>query len=263
MMSQINLHTAFQYLVEKMGESPRIFEGYGYDLYLPKSMRKFAGEVEKLQHNESERRAMELSPYFYEAAFELVKKGVIRYGITKHNEQHTQDGSAGNGYSLTTFGESWLTDNQHRHFVPTEPEKFADLLASFNQKFGEGFHQRAQEALKCYRFGAYLACCAMCGAATESILLALAIKKTSDEEEVLKKYKASSGRKKIFDDLIGQKDKRVQSEFSSCANLLNYWRDESAHGTTSTIEENEAFTSLALLLRFAQFSSENWQDLTT
>ena len=261
-MTQISVHTVFQYLVEKMGVDPKIFENYGYDLYLPNASRKFAIDVEGVQSSDAERRAMELSSYFYDAAFELIKKGVIRYGIRDQQAQSTLDGSAGNGYSLTSFGENWLTDDEHRHFVPTEPEKFADLLSSFRGKFGEGFHQKAQESMKCYRFSAYLACCAMCGAATESILLALAIEKNGDEEAVIKKYKAASGRKRIFDDLIGKQDKRIQAEFSSCSSLLNYWRDESAHGTTSEIEENEAFTSLALLLRFAQFSKDNWDVLT-
>jgi len=46
-------------------------------------------------------------------------------------------------------------------------------------------------------------------------------------------------------------------------NLLKYWRDESAHGIESKIQEEEAFTSLLLLLRFAQFADSRWQDLTT
>src|SRR3954468_8847698 len=43
--------------------------------------------------------------------------------------------------------------------------------------------------------------------------------------------------------------------------LLKYWRDESAHGMASKINDEHAYTSLAMLLRFAQFSNDNWQEL--
>ncbi len=44
--------------------------------------------------------------------------------------------------------------------------------------------------------------------------------------------------------------------------LLKYWRDEAAHGKASNIKEEEAFTSLGLLLRFAMFMDNNWNELT-
>jgi hypothetical protein len=44
--------------------------------------------------------------------------------------------------------------------------------------------------------------------------------------------------------------------------LLNYWRDSAAHGRNSHIGENEAYTALLLLLRFAMFASDRWAELT-
>jgi hypothetical protein len=44
--------------------------------------------------------------------------------------------------------------------------------------------------------------------------------------------------------------------------LLSYWRDEAAHGTVSEIAEIEAHTALGRLVRFAQFTSDNWDELT-
>jgi hypothetical protein len=44
--------------------------------------------------------------------------------------------------------------------------------------------------------------------------------------------------------------------------LLSYWRDEAVHGTASQISETEAFTSLILLLRFAQYATDHWSELT-
>jgi hypothetical protein len=44
--------------------------------------------------------------------------------------------------------------------------------------------------------------------------------------------------------------------------LLNYWRTDGAHGKPSKIGENEAYTSLTLLLRFVVFVTDNWDELT-
>jgi hypothetical protein len=60
-----------------------------------------------------------------------------------------------------------------------------------------------QEAVRCYEAGAYLGCAALCGASAESVLLALAMQKKT-EEEVLKLYLAASGRKKIEDLIVGR-----------------------------------------------------------
>src|SRR5208283_1226627 len=63
--------------------------------------------------------------------------------------------------------------------------------------------QRATEAAKCHQFGNYLACCAMCGAAAESALLAIAIAKTSNEESVLREYRSGGGRQKVMAKIFG------------------------------------------------------------
>jgi hypothetical protein len=60
----------------------------------------------------------------------------------------------------------------------------------------------------------------------------------------------------------GNKPKSTQDEFRGNLNLLKYWRDVASHGRVAGIEENEAFTSLAILLRLARFASDRWDDLT-
>jgi hypothetical protein len=101
----------------------------------------------------------------------------------------------------------------------------------------------------------------MCGAATESIILSLAITKTNDEAQVIKDYSTRGGRGKIENLIIGQKQGNIKDEFISSTGLLKYWRDISAHGSVSGITDNEAFTSLALLLRFSQFVNDKWDEL--
>jgi hypothetical protein len=102
----------------------------------------------------------------------------------------------------------------------------------------------------------------MCGAAAESILLAAAIAK-SGEEDVLKAYNGANGRSRVQSSLLGQVPEPIRQEFNNLSVLLKYWRDSSAHGRPVSIRDNEAYTSLALLLRLAQFVDENWDRLTS
>ncbi|MCY7345073.1 MAG: hypothetical protein LH614_02545 [Pyrinomonadaceae bacterium] len=81
--------------------------------------------------------------------------------------------------------------------------------------------------------------------------------------KILKTYKAANGRSNVEKFLIGNQKTHIQQDFTTYMSLLKYWRDESAHGAESKIQEEEAFTSLLLLLHFAQFADSRWQDLTT
>ena len=119
---------------------------------------------------------------------------------------------------------------------------------------------RAQEAVKCYGAHAYLASCAMCGAAAETILLSAAVAKKG-EAEVLTEYRKAGGRKWIEGALFGKSSTHEEAKVYLV--LMKYWRDEAAHGERSAIGDNEAYTSLAMLLRFAQFIDTRWTALTS
>lgn len=134
------------------------------------------------------------------------------------------------------------------------------MIKPYQELFGPGFHERAQEAIRCYGAHAYLACCAMCGAAAESILLAVATRK-KDEEATLKAYSAAGGRARVESMVLGQAKENTRREFVSFMGLLKYWRDESAHGRASQIADDEAYTSIALLLRFAMFVRDHMDEL--
>lgn len=168
----------------------------------------------------------------------------------------------GGGYSITSFGRQWLDEAKNGFdYIPSEPGRLAELLTKHAARFGRGFHQRAQDAVRSHRAHAYFACCAMCGAGAESIFLALEIARTKDEEATLKTYGGKSGRSQIENNLIGKKPQPMQTTFRGFTGLLKYWRDASAHGQESEIEEVEAFTSVLTLLRFAQYATDNWDEL--
>lgn len=231
---------------------------YGYDIYLPTLMISY---FNARPHNDGENEFKKISPIIYAAAWELCRRGIIRPGVNKHGAQATDDGQAGNGYSITPFGKKWIEEGAQDDFVPTEPELFGEMLAPYAKQFGPGFHERAQQAIRCYGAHANLACCAMCGAAAESILLATAIAKSKNENDIRKIYCSANGRNKVENFIVGKIKDPLQREYRSHTNLLKYWRDESAHGRVSKINENEAYTSLALLLRFAMLVTDNWEEL--
>jgi hypothetical protein len=249
------------YLTSRHDRSSSLLPSYGYDLYLPNVMRAWL-QTNGIQFPQTDAYLPQISRQFYSAAWELCRRGILRPGVAEYGAQPTQDGSAGNGYSVTPFGRQWLSETDRDTFVPTEPGRFSEMMAPFAPIFGPGFHERANEAIRCYGAHAYLACSVMCGAAAESILLHLAIRKDGDEQNVLAKYKAASGRRALENLVIAQQPGAIRQEFEVCFSLLKYWRDEAAHGRKATITENEAFTCIGLLLRCAQFAKDNYQMLT-
>jgi hypothetical protein len=183
--------------------------------------------------------------------------------VREYQSQATASGSSGDGYTVTPFGEQWLAESDKDDFVPTEPERFGELIAKYKDRFGPTFQERSQEAVRCYGAHAYLACCAMCGAAAEAILLAVAIEKVGDVEKVLREYNTAGGRQRTENRVLGQATEPIRKECRGYLVLLKYWRDRAAHGSISGIDDNEAFTSLALLLRLAAYVNDHWLQLTS
>lgn len=210
---------------------------YGYDIYIPLAIKSYLAEKSQNGHA----KLIEASPVFYDAAWQLCRRGILRPGIRKMDQQETPDGSAGNGYSVTPWGRAWLKQTTDvSSFVPVEPGRFATLIGRFHYRFGDGFFQRAQEASKCHFSTAYLACCVMCGAAAESIVLRLAIEKRGDEGEVLAIYRTAGGRGRVERIILDRVRDRLADQFRTMTDLLKYWRDNASHGVLSEISEFEA-----------------------
>lgn len=253
-------------IIDFIRTKPTEISEYGYDVYLPFVWNKYAiasKMVDAGDRSALDRIGPRVSGTFYAAAWELCRRGTLRPSVRDSTKgQPIPAGSGGNGYSITPMGERWLSSTDLRLHIPTDPARLATILAGFSTKFGPGFDQRAQEAVKCYNALTYLACCAMCGAAAESILLAVAIDHRRDAEAVLRDYRASGGRTRVERSLLGQVGEPVSSRFRMFMDLLNYWRDDSSHGIASAIDEPEAFDALSRLMRFAHFVSDQWATLT-
>ena len=129
-----------------------------------------------------------------------------------------------------------MGDELELTYIPADPSRYVSLLSKEISRLGLGFAQRAREAAACHQAGNYIAGCAMCGAAAESALLAVAIAKVGDEAKVLKQYARTNGRLALIKTVFGKKPDNLQQRFmQSAVHLLLYWRDESAHGRTSGI----------------------------
>jgi hypothetical protein len=260
-------HEATIFLIDYLRKPiPSSAPSFGYDVYIPRVLRRFFKLDTKPGYiNDDDVWTLDagrVSPLFYAAAWNLCRRGIIRPGVKQMGAQETADGSAGNGYSITPFGSQWLREAASDDFVPTEPERFGDLRGVFAARFGNGFQERGQQAVRCYGAHAYLACCAMTGAAAESVLLATAIAKRS-EAEVMRAYGGAKGRSRVEQMIVGQLVDPIRRDLLALSGLLKYWRDEAAHGKSSGIGDNEAYTSLAMLLRLSQFTNDHWDELTS
>jgi hypothetical protein len=203
----------------------------------------------------------ELQP-FYDAAWELSRRGVLRPGpafARGQNMAHT----AGDGFSLTAFGRDWVDKFDQPGPFPSDSSRFAALISPYVIRFGTGFKERAMEAASCYRTLSYLACCSMCGAACESILLALAIaKKGGDEAVVLLIYEKRNGRRNLIDAVTADIPGWLQEAIRTAASLLSYRRDASSHGHAVGLGEFQAHDAMSRLLRFAQLAHDEWDVIT-
>ncbi|MGE0251231.1 MAG: hypothetical protein AB7G80_01070 [Dongiaceae bacterium] len=232
---------------------------YGYDIYLPYLYYQYLiRDGNRPNSSEQSNQLFTISSsFFYDAAWELCRRGILRPGVTQNQKQATEDGTGGNGYSLTPFGRTWLKESHLDDFVPTEPERFGKMLEPYRESLGSAFYQRAQEAIRCYGAHAYLATCVMCGAAAESIILEIAHLSKS-EDEIMKIYKTRGGFNKLIKLVSNGLSEYRQKELEGFITLTKYWRNESAHGRSSEIADNEAYTSLAIMLRLAFFAKDNW-----
>lgn len=245
--------------------SPRPSDGYpsfGYEIYIPNVIASYLLEVEKPQIHHSQlrnsSRAREISPLFYEAAWSLCRRGVLRPGVKALGAQAAGEGD---GYSVTSAGKNWLDSGAAADLI-VDTSRLSAIFQALSANLGSGFLQRATEAARCHDFGCYLASCAMCGAAAELVLLAIATAKSSDEEATLRTYQSAKGRRQTIDAIVGQARPAIANPFRNAMGLLSYWRDDASHGTASNISEIEAHEALGRLLRLAQFVQDNWAEIT-
>lgn len=232
-----------------------------FDLMVTEVLDDFLSKEGVVGHNEQITAHSQLSGRFLSVCWELCLRGILRPSVANLNWEKAIESVTGNGYSITEQGRVWLKGSE-QNFLLIASKSFANLLSNFSDLYGLAFKERARDAVVAYDAGAYLACCAMCGAACESIYLSLAIAKNGNAEEILKKYRASDGRKQLRNLLESKLSGGLIRSLESGFNILAYWRDMTAHGESTNVGQSEAKAALNTLLGLAQLGSERWKDIT-
>jgi hypothetical protein len=215
----------------------------------------FISEHEPSATDRSNERMNELSPVFLSAVWELCLLGVLRPGYP--NLRFV--GNSSDSYSVTESGKKWLREAGESAFIPIDFESFSTILEPFAE-FSPVFFERARDAALCWKAQAYFACCAMCGAAAEAVLLSAAIAKVG--EGAIATYVGRSGRARTETLVVGEAKAFVQQQLHPLFGLIAYWRDQSAHGAVSGVSRSEALTALRGLFYYAKLVHENWSELT-
>jgi hypothetical protein len=233
---------------------------YGFDVFLPNLITNYLSSngIERDQQGQFKHR---IAPIFLNAAWEMCLRGILRPSWSNLNDQHPT--GPGYGYSYTEEGRKWLQDPA-LGAVLYSTGRMGELFAQYRARFGDGYHERAQESLRCYSARAYFGCCAMCGAAAESILLKLAIQKLNDEEKALQIYHGRQGRKELKDKVLelGQKPEGIRNELGAGFTILSYWRDDAAHGSALNVTSTQANVAMQMLCLFALAADKHWDYLT-
>ena len=197
---------------------------------------------------------------FYDAAWELCRRGVLRPGNIASMAQGDQGPTTSDKYSLTEFGFAWLAASEREGWIPFSQQ--VDLLRPIADRIGASFLPRAAEAIGCYQAGLYMAACAMAGAASEAVLLDLAMAIGPDRDEVLRLYLGSQGRREVLRIVDGRARGYVRGTIKLLAQDLGFWRDGAAHGEEARWGEVQAGHAIQQLIRLAQIIDGNWRDLT-
>ena len=251
----VTLDEAIAFCIQELRQ-PRV-NHYGYDLHPPNLAYHLAYELGRTSFD-SDEQASRIFPVISDACWELCRRGLLRPGTNRRHGQSVDSG----GYSLTQAGREGLAKIDETALQILQPGALAQTLVVYSNRFGDGFLQKAQEAIRCRDCGAWLASCAMAGAAAEAVLLATAIAKRGDEEKALKEYLGVNGRRATINFIGGQLQGHMQEQLRIFAGIISLWRDDAAHGLLSVLTAANAEESLRQLLHMCQWFEKHWAQLT-
>ncbi len=254
---------ASDFMVQILRREATKFGHFSYGIYLRSVIEEYLFDLGQIPRTQrlADHWIQDLSPPFLEAAWSLCRLGVLRPGVEKLGVGQSTT-KVGEGYSMTAFGRAWIRESDDMILIPSDATRMSKMLLEFGGDFGQAYSARARDGARCYSAHAFIACCAMVGAAAEAILLAAASAKLG-EEKALTMYRSGPGRSRLEKALLGQSTDRMRQDFTDHTKLINYWRDQAAHGHVSNAGESEAYIALRGLLRFALFARDNWVELTS
>jgi hypothetical protein len=251
---------ALEVLIKYLAAMPQTSaKDHGGDLWIPHMVQGYwQMQPEPVSGEDLEDRHYQP---FYDAAWELCRIGVLRPGEFAPRGWATDAGLfSGDTFSITRFGRTWLKDASQRPLV--DPGRMAQALQEFGPRFGDGFTQRAIEAVRTHRSGNYLAACVMAGGAAESILLSLATAKMGDPAKVLVEYNTTGGRRRVIKRMGNNAAPFIGAQLEGLLQPFVHWHDSAGFATMTTITEVEARNALTDLMRLAQYVKDHWDELS-
>lgn len=241
-------------IVEGNRQSPR-----ECNVYLYAACKEFVIKRGAPPHNEDPH-IKSVGAVFHSAAWELCLKGVLRPGAITDPMGSEYRPTLGSHFSVTERGKMWLLNPIAGQPFSLANSAMQTIVESHRARFGDGFYERAVEAIACLENGTYLAACVMCGAAVESILLVTAVAICNDEALVLKRYRQASGREELRKIII-KNDNSLSKHIDPGFAILSRWRDEAAHGQIADIGHAEALVALYTVISLAQHIGGRWDSI--
>ena len=230
---------------------------YGYDYY-GRAVATRVAEQRTRNGQEQASLTAEYTPLFEEAGWLLSLRGVLRPGVKAMGGQAADPG----GYSLTSAGQQRLDELDETGALVYQSSPLIDTFRGYADRYGDGFVQRAVEAVRCRDAGVWLASCVMSGAAAEAVLLAIAIAKSGSEDAALARYRAANGRRETLNFITGQATQYRKDTLRDFTGIISVWRDEAGHGASTSISTANADEALRQLLHMCQWTAREWEALT-
>jgi hypothetical protein len=217
-----------------------------------------------------------LGPNGASTVHQVVWDLIVQRVLTVENAQGNYSWST---VSLTKFGAEVVAEQR---WSPYDPDGYIKELRAQAPALTSLCQMYAEEALRCFSNGCYLATVVMLGAASEGIVNELfrrfvtALKaagvpeapsvqgKIEKEQSVYRKYEVF---RKHFDPLVRPKlppelGDDLNLQFDGVFNLIRFYRNDAGHPTGARIERMSAFTSLVLFVPYCKRVEDlvNWLD---
>ena len=111
MTTRISVDEALNFILRKLkSEGPAKFDRDGFDFWVSDYAARYLEEVEGVRPRPpiEDQRTYDASVPFFDAAWELARRGVLRPSVRNSFMQWAARYSTGGGYTLTEIGAEWL-----------------------------------------------------------------------------------------------------------------------------------------------------------
>jgi hypothetical protein len=165
-MPQLHFEDALNFLIDRLARVPGVGAGRanarqqlagGSDIWIDSVSKEYWTARGQSLEGMSQDNKESYSAPFYDAAWELSRRGVLRPAAAVPNGQESAHSIGarynatpffGDGYSLTAWGRKWVkVAVTERAIMPANSGRITEVLHQFTHRFGQGYAQRAAKAV--------------------------------------------------------------------------------------------------------------------